>query len=253
MIRLFRLTLLVLILLSAFTLSAQDDDTTTTCSPELINMLRELKSAEADAQQGNVTQNLDDIQAQIAEIRAICSHDRLDLPQSITSEESDFSFPLTVQYPAGWVGQEDFGVIYLADSQEMLDLIEESPDITPDLEEDTVAVVVVGLNSEFLSLFFEDGDVVTPVSVLEVTLLGDNNEGLNFEPIQIEFLNDRPAASVIAVGTNTGELARVFAISVEMDDGYVLVTAVTNPNETDFDDTVRAIAASVEATFTDSE
>ncbi|MEQ8671794.1 MAG: hypothetical protein RLP44_16035 [Aggregatilineales bacterium] len=172
-----------------------------------------------------------------------------DLSQSITAEDPNFGGSLTVNYPEGWVATDSGGVISLAESQATLDLAQNATDTAPALEENTVFVSITPLAPELVSIFIEEGQTATPAILLDATILAGGTDTLDVQPVEITDINGKSGATVSAVSTNADEPGRLFAVAVAVDNGYVIVTAITNPDETDFDDTVRAIAGAVEATF----
>ena len=172
-----------------------------------------------------------------------------DLSQSITSEDPNFGGSITVNYPEGWVAMENGGGVSLSESQETLDLAQSATDTAPVLEENTIAVTISPLAPEVVSFFIEEGQEATPAILLEATILSGGTETIDAEPVEIVDINGKSGATVVAVSNNPDEPGRIFAVAVAVGDGYVLVAAITNPDETDYDDTVRAIAGAVEATF----
>ncbi len=251
MTRLFRLILLVLILLFAFTLSAQDDDT---CNLDLTNAIRDLKSAQADIENGSATsamQIMEDVQTQIADILAACEYLTIDLPQTITSNDEAFGSSVTVHYPDGWVAEQVFASIDLANSQETLDL-SQLDDVTLTLPEGAIYTNVTVVSRDIVAFIVPDGEDLTPLSIINAVFTSAIAEDFDLEDPIEETLNGRSAATIVLTG-NAEEMTRAFVVIVAVDDGFVVLAAATNPNETDFDDTVRAIAGAVEATFTDSE
>ncbi len=163
----------------------------------------------------------------------------VDLPQTLTSE-SLVGGSFTVDYPEGWVSQDLGGAVFLANSQETLDLAMSSTSEAPSLESDTIVVLVTAIDNS------ATGGALTLESILNSSSLGDGSEGAES---QEETLNGKSAASIVGTTGSEGALVRTFTIVVEVDGGFVSVNAITPEGETGFDDTVRAIAGSVEATF----
>lgn len=176
------------------------------------------------------------------------------LPQTITSEDPNFGGSLTVSYPEGWVAQDAGGAVAVANSQETLDTAQAATG-APDMGDNAVFATIQALGPQMLSFFMDEGAEMSPAAVLNATLLSgsEDEEGVEIGEVQEETLNGKSAATVVATSSGESGEGRIFGVAVEVNGGYVVVGAITALGEEDFDDEIRAIAGSIEASFDTGE
>lgn len=165
------------------------------------------------------------------------------LSQTITSV-NNVGDSLTVTYPEGWLALDALSQVYLADSEATLEMAQGAS--TPQLEDNNVIVIISTVTTESVALSFAEGTELTPVMILEMTIPAS----MDVQPVEAETINGKSAATGVAVSSSLTDPGRVFAVAVEVEGGYIIVTAITAQDETDFDDTIRAIAGEAEVTFT---
>lgn len=173
----------------------------------------------------------------------------VDLSQSISADDPEFGMSLTVNYPEGWVGSTEAGVILLANSQEMMDLANAAGSETPDIGDGQVFVTVQPLPPEFIGFFLDEGEEATASSVLDAAFLGTLGEDFEISEIEELTIGGNSAAAASATSEIEGDSGRIYALAVELDGGYLAFTGISAPGEEDFDATIQAIAGSASATF----
>ena len=121
----------------------------------------------------------------------------------------------------------------------------------PDLGDDAVFATISALDPDILGFFMDDTEEMTPAAVLNATLLAgaEDQEGVEVGEVREETLGDKLAATVDAISSGNSGEGRIFAVAVQVGDGYVIIAAITALGEESFDDDIRAIAGSLDASF----
>jgi hypothetical protein len=154
-------------------------------------------------------------------------------PLSYTSENGT----QTVNYPRGWVVEEQAGLIALANNDTTMRSVEaQSP-----LASGQAGLIIVPFSAETVALMSEEGSTPTVVDFV-TSLAGRVATGTPSEATAIT-LNDKPAAYITLI-LATGDS---IAIVVEVEGGaYVLLQGATAPGELEqFQDTFLEIAGTL--------
>ncbi len=157
-----------------------------------------------------------------------------DLSQSFTTSDGS----LTFQYPAGWVLEEFFGTIILANSQQAADVFFEGNPITEG--QALLAVLTPTAVSEELSV---SGDTADSAEALLAVFLRDTSGTTG--AIETLTLGDKP----VARGSATSEDDQLVVYAVDFGAGGLgLVAQISLPGEADrHQDTTHAIIESMRA------
>ncbi|MEQ8671795.1 MAG: hypothetical protein RLP44_16030 [Aggregatilineales bacterium] len=245
----FRLSVIILIVCFAMSLSAQDDPADT-CTIDLINAIRDLKAAQAEAQQDNLysaVQLMESVQAQIADILAGCENLEIDLSQTGTAEDADFGYTFTVNYPEGWAFSDYAGLLSIANSEALLARVYEDELTLEDGQIVIIGLPLVGVTADALGLA-EDATAADAVELISGIFFGGHDTETNFnDPENVE-LNGKSATIMSGSATVNGITAYGSTIAVQVDGGFAVFTARYNG---DFDAEIRAIVGSAELSTTE--
>lgn len=157
------------------------------------------------------------------------------LPESFSREENGQTFQFN--YPSGWVVADDFGMISLANSQEVLDLISST-----NIEEVSLPANSVGLQITQLPADQLPAEIDSPLSLLTMMTQSAAGDGAPTFGSPEELTINGNAAARVTLTLPEGGSGAIY--SLKAGDNYLFVVAVS-PSYTDYAATTAAILQTI--------